>query len=243
MSRRPGRGERGALLVGLVAAVAILMILSTIGMQHWADVLRRDNEAEMMARAQEIVRAIRKFQRDKPGMPLTELKQLMEPGSKRQYFLRKLYKDPLVKDGKWGLLYAAPQGGVYDPTDQTAAGQPGAVPGMPAPSQGLAGMGNAQSDTIIGFPGAGQKPGEVTGLPIVGVKTLCKDQPFRIYKDTEEYARWLFSVFDLDQQQQQPGLPPGAPPVGSGAPKQPGEGGRQPGTAAPPGGAQTPDKQ
>ena len=64
------RGDRGMLLVGLVAAVAILMILSAIAVQHWADVMRRDNEAEMMSRAQEIVRAIRKFQRDKPGMPL-----------------------------------------------------------------------------------------------------------------------------------------------------------------------------
>jgi type II secretory pathway pseudopilin PulG len=101
--------------VGLVAAVAILMILSAVAVQNWSDVLRRDREAEMLFRAQEIVRAIRKYQRDKPGVPLTELKLLMEPGSKRQFFLRKLYTDPLVKDGKWGLLYAAPQGGVYDP--------------------------------------------------------------------------------------------------------------------------------
>ena len=51
MSPGRRRGERGALLVGLVAAVAIMMILSTVAMQHWADVVRRDNEAEMMARA------------------------------------------------------------------------------------------------------------------------------------------------------------------------------------------------
>src|SRR5262249_18464104 len=96
----PRRGEPGMLLVGLVAAAALLMIFSAVAVQNWTDVLRRDREAEMMSRAQEIVRAIRKYQRDKPGAPLIELKLLMEPGSKRQYFLRKLYTDPLVKDGK-----------------------------------------------------------------------------------------------------------------------------------------------
>ena len=222
------------LLVGLVAAVAILMILSAVAVQNWADVLRRDREADMMFRAQEIVRAIRKYQRDKPGVPLTELKLLMEPGSKRQYFLRKLYKDPLTKDGKWGLLYAAPQGGVYDPSAEAVPGAPGGPGGPGAPGTGgpplgglAAGMSTPQtSGTGLagGLAGAGQgKPGDVTGLPIVGVKSLCKEKPFRVYKDSEDYAKWVFTVFDLDA----PGngqLPPGAPPVGSGAPPQPGEG-------------------
>ena len=137
MKRLSRRGERGMLLVGLVAAVALLMILSAVAVQNWADVLRRDREADMMFRAQEIVRAIRKYQRDKPGVPLTELKLLMEPGSKRQFFLRKLYTDPLVKGGKWGLLYAAPQGGVLDPSTGAEPGAPGA-PGAAPPLGGLA---------------------------------------------------------------------------------------------------------
>jgi type II secretory pathway pseudopilin PulG len=217
------------LLVGLVAAVAILMIFSAVAVQNWSDVLRRDREADMMAHAQEIVRAIRKYQRDKPGVPLTELKLLMEPGSKRQFFLRKLYKDPLVKDGKWGLLYAAPQGGVYDTSVAPVPGaDPGGLPGTPGTSLGglAAGMSTPQQSAPTGIAGSalgglGQRQGEATGLPIVGVKSLCKDQPFRVYKDNEDYAKWLFTVFDLDQQNAQ--QPPGAPPVGSGAPPQPGE--------------------
>ena len=130
---------------------------------------------------------------------------------------------------------------MYDPTAEAAPGQPGAVPGLPQSSPGLSGSGGAPGEVGIAFPGASQKAGEVSGLPIVGVKTLCKDKPFRVYKDTEEYARWLFSVFDLDQQVAgQQGQPPGAPPVGSGAAKQPGEGSRLPGTTAPPGGAPAP---
>ena len=234
------------LLVGLVAAVAILMILSAVAVQNWSDVLRRDREAEMLFRAQEIVRAIRKYQRDKPGVPLTELKLLMEPGSKRQFFLRKLYTDPLVKDGKWGLLYAAPQGGVYDPSAAPVPGtDPGGMPGAPGGAPSLGGLSAAMSTPQQQQPGLGGiaggglsgKLGEVTGLPIVGVKTLCKDKPFRVFKDSEEYSKWLVTVFDLDQQTGQ--QPPGAPPVGSGAPPQPGE--KNPGTQTP--GGANPEKQ
>ena len=225
------------LLVGLVAAVAILMILSAVAVQNWSDVLRRDREAEMLFRAQEIVRAIRKYQRDKPGVPLTELKLLMEPGSKRQFFLRKLYTDPLVKGGKWGLLYAAPQGGVYDPSAAPVpGGDQGGMPGAPGapPSLGglTAGMSTPQQQSGLGGIAGGAlggKAGEVTGLPIVGVKSLCKDKPFRVFKDSEDYAKWLVTVFDLDQQNGQP--PPGAPPVGSNAPPQPGE--KNPGPQTP----------
>ena len=32
-------------MVGLMAGVAILLILSTVGTQAWVDVIRRDNEA------------------------------------------------------------------------------------------------------------------------------------------------------------------------------------------------------
>ena len=52
------RRERGHLMVGLVAMVAIMMILSGQAVQEWTDVLRRDNEAEMMFRAQEILSLI-----------------------------------------------------------------------------------------------------------------------------------------------------------------------------------------
>jgi hypothetical protein len=95
------------------------------------------------------------------------------------------------------------------------------------PGTGLQGLGTqgAQQGGLPGaqpgtFPGGLGKPGEVTGLPIIGVKTLCTDKPFRIYKDSEDYARWQFTILDLERQQVGN---PGAPPVGVNAPQQPGE--------------------
>lgn len=208
-----------------MAGIAIMLILSTVAVQEWKEVLRRDAEAEMMFRAQDIVRAIRRYQKDRGALP-TEMKQLMEPGNKRQYFLRHLYKDPLVRGGKWGLLYSSPQGGLVDPS------APAAVPGASGqtPTSGASGLQisplnpGGPTPTGISTSQSGQT-GEVTGLPIAGVKSLCKDKPFRVYQDQTEYARWLFSIFDLTGQ-------PGA--AGRTGNPPPSQGQRAPGTLPPP---------
>ena len=264
--------ERGHLMVGLMVGVAIMVILSTVAVQAWEDVLRRDNEAEMMFRAQEIARAIRKYQKDKGAYP-TELKLLMEPGNRGQYFLRHLYKDPLVKGGKWGLLFLAPGGGVYDPHGEEgegtdAAGNPVVAPARPgglfsgpgASGEGLGGkLGsrgagaapartgldpqNQKSGQLGGFAGAGG--GEEQGLPIVGVKSLCTDEPFRVYMEQTEYSKWLFHVFQqevlsaipgLPNQGRPPGMgttPPGMTPPGTVPPGTMQPGARPPGTVRP----------
>lgn len=196
-------------MVGLMAGIAILMILSTVATQAWVDVVRRDNEAEMMFRAQEIVRALRKYQKDptKGGNLPHEFEKLMEPGGKGQYFLRRMYKDPLVKGGQWGVLFAGMGGGVVDPNNSEQGeldlfGNP-----LLKPQEGEGAM-------------AGQMA--IQGLPLAGVKSLCKEKPFRIYKEQTEYSRWLFTVYDLDMVQ--PAVPvPGGGPIPQ--PAQPGGGG------------------
>jgi len=220
--RAVARKQRGVLIVILMAGIAIAMILSTAAVQSWSDVARRDAEAEMMFRAQDIVRALKRFQADKGKLP-TELKELMEPGQKGQYFLRHLWKDPLVKGGQWQFVYASPAGGLFDPT----------VPTVP-PADGSAPTGQVQTGINGNDPGAfppiGKKSdgsSDVTGLPIAGVKTRCTDRPFRRYRDKTEYKEWVFSIFDQD---------PRAAPAQT--PNQPGQPGQQnptktPGTGTP----------
>ena len=205
-------------MVALMAALAITMILSAVAVREWGQVVRRDNEAEMMFRAQDLVRGIRRFQKDKGRLP-NELKELLEPGSKGQYFVRQLWKDPLVKGGKWQLLFAGPQGGLLDPSlvPDGEGGEPGSTSPFQQGGQsggqggGLQPIGSIRSGTTN--PG-----GEATGLPIAGVKTKCKEQPFRVYKQKTQYSEWVFSIFDLDAQQgAAPGVPnPGAPTPGQG---------------------------
>jgi type II secretory pathway pseudopilin PulG len=221
-ARRKRDGERGALLVAIMAGLAIAMILSAVAVREWGQIVRRDNEAEMMFRAQDLVRGLRRFQKDKGRLP-NELKELSEPGSKGQYFVRQVWKDPLVRDGKWQLLYAGPQGGVLDPTMIVENGTVDTGTGTSPFGSGQDPQGGMQPvGSTKGKPSMMNPGGDPSGLPIAGVKTKCKDQPFRVYKQKTQYSEWTFSVFDAEVGQgAAPGAPnPGAPGVGG----QPGAG-------------------
>ncbi len=209
--RAPRSSERGAiplhpftplpLMVGLVAALAIFAIVSAEAFQVWEDVKRRDDEAEMMSRARQIVRALRRFQQDQGRLP-TKLEELLEPGSRGQYFVRpSALVDPLVRDGQWGLLYLAPGGGIYDP------GAPGA--------EGQLEIGGQAGAPPVGGIGGGraQRAQEVQGLPIAGVKSRATEKPFRVYKGQRDYSLWQFTIFDLETRAGVPGQVP-APPGG-----------------------------
>jgi len=178
-------------MVGLVFFMAVLLILSAVAVQEFSQVLRRDNEAEMIFRAQEIVRALVRFQKDRGTHP-TELKMLDEPGSRNQRFIRRLYDDPLTKDGKWGLLYAGPGGGVIDPSRPMAGAADIIGERTSGQTQSAGGMQG-------GFAGGAQ---EIGGLTIIGVKSLCTEMPFRVWNGLSDYAEWQFTVYDLQNQQQ-----------------------------------------
>jgi len=215
VARKEGRGQSGHLMIAVVVALAILMIFSTMAAKSWQDVLRRDREAEMMFRAQEITRAIAKFRKAHSRLPNT-LEELIEPGPQGQYFLRREYKDPLVPDGNWGLLFAAPGGGILDP-NSPGLGAENQVPEIGSKSHKPTNPLDALTPGVAG--------GQPSGLPIVGVKSLSQDRPFRVYKGQRDYATWQFSIFDLEPQ-----LPGGGGAAGAGGQ---GNAGGQPPTKAP----------
>lgn len=213
--RRGRRSEDGQLMAGLMAAVAIMMIFSLVTFQTWEDVVRRDNEAEMMFRAQEIARAIQKYRRDHGGLTPEKLEELMEPGPRGQYYLRRLYKDPLVKDGKWGLLYLGPGGQIIDPaapTQPETAGGLGAPIGstiQAPPAEGAEGA--AQNEPTAPGNIGNPVPQEIGGMRIAGVRSLSTEDPFRVHKGFRSYNEWLFTFLDLEQAQTTAGATPGQP--------------------------------
>ncbi len=250
IDKRRRKSEGGYLMAALAAAVAVMVIFATLAFQAWVDVLRRDNEAEMIFRSQDIVRAIQRYRRDHGGVAPQKLEDLMEPGQKGQYYLRQLWKDPLVPDGKWGLVYVGPAGQIIDPNAPQAEtglggglgggrgsifdrdpgeeeqdgpggsanqpggqfGQQGGQPGQPQPFRSLTG------NDSNGDPNAGGR--QIAGLPIAGVRTLCEEDPFRVYNGLTEYREWLFTYLDLEQAQvpgrgRQPGRQPGGQPGGN----------------------------
>jgi hypothetical protein len=102
-----------------------------------------------------------------------------------------LYEDPLTKDGKWGLLYAAPGGGIIDPSRPMA----GAVDII---GERTSGQTQSAGGLQGGFDDGAQ---EIGGLTIIGVKSLCTETPFRVWNGLSDYAEWQFTVYDLENQQ------------------------------------------
>ena len=117
---------RGFTLIELVIAVAIVAILASAVLPLNELVVQRGKEQDLRRALREIRTAIDAYKQasdegriqkrvGESGYPkkLEDLVQGVEdeknPKKERIYFLRRLPRDPLVEDGKWGLRsYASP---------------------------------------------------------------------------------------------------------------------------------------
>ena len=148
MDVKQGRsdGSRGFILAMLLAVITAMGILLTIALPNIKTEVQREEEAELVFRGQAIANAIRIYKAKTGGYPLalTDLTKI----SPR--IIRRLYTDPMTKDGEWQLMTAV---------------QPGAS-------------------------------GDLTGLPIVGVRSKCQKDSFLIYKGKSLISDWLFSAGD-----------------------------------------------
>jgi type II secretory pathway pseudopilin PulG len=141
-SRTVHNRQDGSFLIIVMIGVAVTMIGLGVAAQSYSTALRRDKEEELIFRARQYVHAILAYRKEHGGQfPLT-LEDLHKPGPRRLRYIRKLYPDPIARDGKWGLLYLMPGGqGVYDP--------------VAAARQQEQGQGGWGSDTPIGAGAAG----------------------------------------------------------------------------------------
>ena len=128
--------DSGHLLLAILLMMAMMVIAATYEAPRIVQQLKRDREEEMIHRGTEYARAIKKYYK-KSGQYPTTIEQLESTNNIR--FLRKRYKDPLTKDGKWTLLH-------YNDVAASLVGAGG--PGVSAASLGS---------------GAGQAPGSPAG--------------------------------------------------------------------------------
>src|ERR1017187_10530362 len=89
----PQSGEQGYMLLGLIVAIAIILIGLGVAASEVAFSLRREREVESARRADQYVRAIRKFYIKNHRYPgsIEELENL-----NRVRYLRQRYVDPLT---------------------------------------------------------------------------------------------------------------------------------------------------
>jgi type II secretory pathway pseudopilin PulG len=200
----PRSGEAGYSLVALLAGVTIMLVLMAAGSSTWKYIMKNDREEELIFRGGEIADAIGRYQK-KNGNALPTSLDILVKGK----FLRKAYKDPTTKDGKWRFIR------------QGEAIGPGAVGAGPGNRPGQAGAPGTGTGTPGGF-GAGNSSGFGTGpdgLPttttttpttqpsslgstlggqsmgaMMGVASTNTDKSLRIFNGRTKYSEWLFVV-------------------------------------------------
>jgi type II secretory pathway pseudopilin PulG len=198
-------GERGVSLVSVLAGLTIMAILMSAATPFWRYVMKDAREEELLFRGEQIARAIERYQKKNGGTSPPNLEILVQ-----KKFLRKMYREPLAKDGKWRLV---------------RAGEPVLPPGVPGvPTR------RTPPSTLVGQAPTATVGGTISGTGIIGVASLSKDDSLRVFNGRTKYNEWLFIAGQLRFVGPQPGprLPQGnvSPSPGNPATR-PGPGMRQ----------------
>ena len=166
------RGEAGYSLVALLAAIAVMMIMLGAAMPSWRYVMRNDAEEELLSRGGQIADAIARYQRRHGNALPPSMEVLVQ-----QRFLRRAYKDPMTKHGRWRLLR---------PGDAVLPG----VPGLPGTGTRPGGA-TTTTTTTTTRPSAFSQPGQAIG-GFQGVASTSTDKSLRIFNGRTKYNEWLF---------------------------------------------------
>jgi type II secretory pathway pseudopilin PulG len=205
--------ETGFTLVGVVVAMAIIVILVAAIGPSIALILERDREAELIFRGKQYARAILAFQKRYGRLP----NDLKEMSTLKPRTIRQLWKDPMCNCDDWetiivGTPEAAPMGQgpppgvVYTPTIPRSTRTPGSSSfgsgddTTPTPAPFGVGSGPAVTPTPSSIFGTPQKK---TG-PIVGVRTKVHRQALSQWRGRSFTDEWRFIAGDADNDNAQP---------------------------------------
>jgi type II secretory pathway pseudopilin PulG len=202
---RARSSEAGYTLVTLLAAVTIMLIMMAMAVPSWRYIMKNDREEELIFRGGEIADAIARFQQ-RNGNALPVSLEVLVKGK----FLRREYKDPMTKHGKWRFIRPGEQIGVIRPP-----GSPGGstTPGRPSASSSSSRFGSRTS------PGGGarssslSRPGATLG-GIQGVASTSDEEGLRIFNGRTKYSEWLFlpgQPRDVGRPSRRVGAQPGRP--------------------------------
>lgn len=169
------RRDDGYSIVVLMAAITLMLIAMAAAAPSWQHVMQDDREQELLFRGGQIADGIAAYQKKNGNALPTSLEVLV-----KGRFLRKAYKDPMVKDGKWRLIRQNEPTGLAG-TRPPGTGAPGG-PGIPSPSP------SPTPGSTMGGPGAaGQGLGG-----FIGVASFSKQKSIRVMNNAKSYDTWMF---------------------------------------------------
>jgi type II secretory pathway pseudopilin PulG len=157
--RRRGRSARGYALIMLMIVVFALAVGVLVALPIWQTQVQRENEQELIFRARQYVEAVRLYQLKYPGSFPQSLEELVD-----ERCIRRLYKDPMTKDGRWNVVLQ---------TGETEVAEEGAAPQkvLVAPQSALSSI----------------------DLPVIlGVVSVSTRKSVLVYHKQTSYDKWLF---------------------------------------------------
>jgi len=83
----------------LMIVVFALALGALVALPVWQTQVQRENERELIFRGKQYVEAVRLYQMKYPGSFPQSFEELVE-----ERCIRRLYKDPMTKDGKWNVV-------------------------------------------------------------------------------------------------------------------------------------------
>jgi len=208
------RREEGYTLVMLLASVTIMLILMAAAVPSWRYVMKNDAEEELIFRGGEIADAIARYQA-RNGNALPPSLEVLVKGK----FLRREYKDPMTKDGKWRFVRQGESIGPVRPP----AGSPSAGGRTTTTTTTT-----TRPSAFTRSPGGGAGGRTVGGIQ--GVASMSEEEGLRVFNGRTKYNEWVFLPGQprvVGRPQRSPGVPgaPGAPAPGTpgrpGGPAQP----------------------
>ncbi len=177
-----GRGDdqRGYTLVALIVAVTVLNVLLAVALPLWSQQIQRQKEEELISRGLQYAQAIQVFQTRYGRLPI-RLEELIEV---KPRCIRQLWKDPMTKDGKWGLIFQGANGGRIAAPNPNA--QPGGRGGRPP-------AGTLAQGTSPGLE-RGDQGDQVTVGPISGVYSRSTEDSILTFADAKKHSEWKFDT-------------------------------------------------
>lgn len=186
MAMRGRSGESGYNMVMLIVAITVLNIMVAAVLPLASTDIQRQKEEELVFRGFQYAEAIRVFHKYFQRYPV-KLSELLEM---KPRCIRQLWKDPMTKDGKWGLIFlnggslqAQPNPNGQNPNGQNPTGQNpgGQTPDGQTPDGGEGGLNTPKNGEVV-----------ATG-PIIGVFSKSPKMSHLIFYGHQRYDEWQFT--------------------------------------------------